>query len=108
MGPISYPTPLVRASMTIIELIPIITPWMLFVGSLVVGVIGWTLKRVVSELDEHGKDIDSLAKAAADDRLRIAQEYVRHDALREMRTEMRSDMARIEGKLDQLIREQRA
>lgn len=94
--------------MTIVEIIRLITPFMLFVGALVVGVIGWTLKRVVSELDSHGTKIGNLTTAAADDRLRTAQEYVRHDALREMRTEMRSDMARIEVKLDQLIREHRA
>lgn len=93
--------------MKIVEFIPIATPYVLFVGTVLLGMIGWTLRRLISQLDQHTGLIASIQDGIAADRLALSREYPPRKEMERLRDEMREDARELSRKMDDLLRELR-
>lgn len=82
--------------------------------ALLMAVGGFVIKRIVNEYDMQRGQIAALEKASADARVaaatlgeKLATEYVRADAIIDMKAEFRERCDRIDGRLEKIWEEMR-
>lgn len=91
--------------MTVVQILPIITPWALFAAGLIVNLVVWVLARgFLKTLDEHTVLIAEIQRTIAAQRADHERDFVRKDDLKDLRNEIRGDFNDLRRDITALIR----